>query len=56
MIENAIIDKDCRIGDGVIIRGDVSLKDEETDTYCVKDGIIVLKKGAVIPHGTKIGV
>jgi len=56
VIENAIIDKDCRIGNDVCIRGGVGLEDTETETYCVKDGIIVLKKGAVIPHGTHIGV
>ena len=56
ILENVIVDKNCRIGNDVHIRGGVELPDEETDTYCIKDGIIVLKKGAVIPHGTKIGV
>ena len=56
LIENAIIDKDCRIGDDVSIRGGTELKDKETKTYCIKDGIIVLKKGAVIKSGTKIGL
>ena len=56
ILENVIVDKNCRIGNDVHIRGGVELPDEETDTYCIKDGIIVLKKGTVIPHGTKIGV
>jgi len=56
IVENVIVDKNCRIGNDVSIRGGVELENTETDTYCVKDGIIVLKKGAVIPHGTKIGV
>ena len=56
IIENVIIDKDCRIGNDVTIRGGVELADTETDTHCIKEGIIVLKKGAVIPHGTHIGV
>jgi glucose-1-phosphate adenylyltransferase len=30
------------------------LKNIETDTYLVKDGIVVIKKGAVIPKGTVI--
>ena len=55
-IEKAIIDKDCRIGDHVVIRGSVALENTETDTYCIRDGIIVLKKGAIIPSGTKIGL
>lgn len=56
IIRNAIIDKDCRIGDNVVIHGSVALKDQETPTYVVKDGIIVVKKGAVIKNGTKIGL
>jgi glucose-1-phosphate adenylyltransferase len=55
IIEHAIIDKDCRIGDNVVIRGNPSLPDQETDTYCIVNGIVVLKKGAVIPHGSRIG-
>jgi glucose-1-phosphate adenylyltransferase len=27
------------------------LKDVETDLYVVQDGIVVIKKGAVIPRG-----
>ena len=50
-IKNAIIDKNCRIGDDVRINGGKHLKDTEEDTYCVKDGIVVIKKGAVIPKG-----
>lgn len=55
-IEKAIIDKDCRIGNNVTIIGNDSLEDTETPTYVVRDGIIVVKKGAVIPSGTTIGV
>jgi glucose-1-phosphate adenylyltransferase len=54
-IENAILDKNCRIGHNVIIRGDDSLQNDETDTYCIRDGIIVVKKGAIIPDGSRIG-
>ena len=50
-IKNAIIDKNCRIGDDVRINGGHHLKDCETDTYCVREGIVVIKKGAVIPKG-----
>lgn len=50
-IKNAIIDKNCRIGDDVRINGGAHLKDKETDTYCVKEGIVVIKKGATIPKG-----
>ncbi len=55
IIENAIIDKNCRVGDNVIIRGHSDLPNTETDTYCIVDGIVVLKKNAIIPHGSRIG-
>ena len=55
IIENAILDKDCRIGNNVVIRGDKGLPDEETDTHCIKDGIVVIKKRATIPAGSRIG-
>jgi glucose-1-phosphate adenylyltransferase len=50
-IKNAIIDKNCRIGDDVRINGGKHLEDKETDMYVIKDGIVVLKKGAIIPVG-----
>jgi glucose-1-phosphate adenylyltransferase len=53
-IKNAIIDKNCRIGDDVRINGGTHLADLETDTYVIKEGIVVIKKGAVIPKGTVI--
>jgi len=56
VIDRAIIDKDCRIGDNVTIIGDKSLKDIETEQYCIVEGIVVVKKKAIIPSGTKIGL
>lgn len=53
-IKNAIIDKNCCIGNDVRINGSANSKDTETDTYVIKDGIVVVKKGATIPHGTVI--
>jgi glucose-1-phosphate adenylyltransferase len=53
-INNAIIDKNCRIGDDVEINGGSHLENQETDNYIVKDGIVVVKKGAVIPKGFKL--
>lgn len=53
-IKNAIIDKNCCVGNDVRINGSAGSKDTETDTYVIKDGIVVVKKGAVIPHGTVI--
>jgi glucose-1-phosphate adenylyltransferase len=54
-IEQAILDKDCRIGDNVTIIGDANLAKVETETYCIVEGIVVVKKGAIIPSGSIIG-
>ncbi|CAL2086058.1 Glucose-1-phosphate adenylyltransferase [Tenacibaculum sp. 190524A02b] len=50
-VENAIIDKDARIGNNVIIKGGSHLKDEENEAYVIKDGIVVIRAKAVIPDG-----
>lgn len=53
-IENAIIDKNCRIGNDVKIIGGKHLDDADNSLFTVKDGIVVVKKGAVIPSGVAI--
>lgn len=53
-INNCIIDKNCRIGDDTKINGGPHLEDIETETYQIKEGIVVVKKGAIIPKGTVI--
>ncbi|WP_298782339.1 glucose-1-phosphate adenylyltransferase [uncultured Polaribacter sp.] len=53
-INNCIIDKNCRVGDDVIINGHPNIEEIETENYFIKDGIVVLKKGATIPKGTVI--
>ncbi len=50
-IKNVIIDKNCRIGNDVRINGGPHLADADHSLYTVKDGIVVLKKGAVLPDG-----
>jgi glucose-1-phosphate adenylyltransferase len=50
-IEQAIIDKNCRIGNDVRITGGSHLPDSDHALYTVKDGIVVVKKGAIIPDG-----
>ena len=54
-IEDAIIDKNCSIGNNVTIKGGSNLEDTETPVYCIRDGIIILKKGAIVQDGTIIG-
>ncbi len=50
-IKNTIIDKNCRIGNDVRINGGTHLSNSNHDLYTVKDGIVVVKKGAIIPDG-----
>jgi len=54
-IENAIIDKNCRIGENVRIvnQGDV-LEAEENEICQIVDGIVVVQKGNSIPNGWKM--
>ncbi|WP_299101699.1 glucose-1-phosphate adenylyltransferase [uncultured Winogradskyella sp.] len=53
-INYCIVDKNCRIGDNVIIEGGKHLEDKETENYFIRDGIVVIKKGATIPKGSVI--
>lgn len=48
-ISNAIVDKNCRIGNDVYINGGKHLDNFTNELYAIKDGIVVIKKGAIIP-------
>jgi len=50
-IKDAIIDKNCRIGNDVRINGGKHLENTDHLLYSVKDGIVVVKKGAILPDG-----
>ena len=50
-IKNAIIDKNCRIGNDVRINGGNHLPNTDHSLYTVKDGIVVVKKGAILSDG-----
>jgi len=50
-IRDAIIDKNCSIGNGVRINVGERLPDGEHEKYTVKDGIVVIKKGMVLEDG-----
>jgi len=53
-IENAIIDKNARIGNHVTITSQGKDKDFKGPGYEVRDGIVIILKNAVIPSGTVI--
>ena len=51
VIEDAIVDKNCSIGNDVTIKGGAHLEKIDHPLYTIKDNIVVIKKGAVIPNG-----
>lgn len=53
-INNAIIDKNCRIGNDVYISGGQHLENTANELYAIKQGIVVIKKGAIIPDNFEI--
>ncbi|MEA3338939.1 MAG: glucose-1-phosphate adenylyltransferase [Chloroflexota bacterium] len=54
-IERTIIDKNARIGEGVVIRPHAPAEETvEAETHIIRDGIVVVPKNAVIPDGTII--
>ncbi|MFH1460069.1 MAG: glucose-1-phosphate adenylyltransferase [Candidatus Omnitrophota bacterium] len=54
IIEKAIVDKNATIEDFCHIRDKSSLPDFEADTYCIRDGITIIKRGAILPAHTII--
>jgi glucose-1-phosphate adenylyltransferase len=54
IIERAIIDKNACIGNDVKIINQKKLDYKEGEGYVIRDGIVVVEKGAVIPDGTII--
>ncbi len=54
-IENAILDRNVCIGNDVVIKGSTDLEDTEQETHCIKDGIVVMRKGVTLAAGSKIG-
>jgi glucose-1-phosphate adenylyltransferase len=53
-INNAIVDKNCRIGNDVYINGGKHLEDTIHELYAIKEGIVVIKKGAILPDNFSI--
>ena len=54
LIENAIIDKNARIGNNVKISPAGKPDHVDHDLYYIRDGIVIIPKNAILPHGTVI--
>ncbi len=53
-LKNVIVDKDCRIGNNVSIIGGNQLENADHSLFSIKDGIVVIKKGAIINDGFEL--
>lgn len=53
-IEGAIIDKNARIGEGVVIKPFPPGTDQDGEKWFIRDGIVVIPKDVAIPPGTII--
>lgn len=54
VIENAILDKDCRIGRGARIVNAKGVEEDEAPNYVIRQGIVVIPKGVAVPDGAVI--
>ncbi|HLW34403.1 MAG TPA: glucose-1-phosphate adenylyltransferase, partial [Chthoniobacterales bacterium] len=52
VIDRAIIDKNARIADGVVITPEGKAANLDAENYFIRDGIVVVPKNAIIPAGT----
>lgn len=53
-IEGAILDKNVRLGKGVVIRPFPRGAHLDHENWCVRDGIVVIPKNTTLPPGTRI--
>jgi glucose-1-phosphate adenylyltransferase len=53
-IDRAIIDKNARIGDNCVITPHGKPESVDHPLYYVRDGIVIIPKDTVVPHGTVI--
>jgi len=53
-IDNTIVDKNARIGNDVVISPAGKPENVDHPLYFIRDGVVIIPKSAVIPHGTVI--
>jgi glucose-1-phosphate adenylyltransferase len=54
VVDRAIIDKNARIGENVVITPDGKAPNVDSENYYIRDGVVVIPKNAVLPDGTWI--
>jgi glucose-1-phosphate adenylyltransferase len=53
VLEGAIVDKNARIGDDVHLTNEQGVEEADGPGYVIRDGVIVVPKGGVVPSGTR---
>ena len=53
-IDNTIVDKNARIGNGVVITPTGKPQNVDHKNYFIRDGIVIIPKNGIIPHGMVI--
>ncbi|MDJ0975973.1 MAG: sugar phosphate nucleotidyltransferase [Planctomycetota bacterium] len=54
VLKNAIVDLDAHIGEGSRLTNEAGVEHADGDGWCIRDGIIVVPRGAAIPPGTEV--
>ncbi len=54
VIQGAIVDKNARIGNGVRILNEARVQEADGVGYYIREGVVIVPKGAAIPDGTVI--
>jgi glucose-1-phosphate adenylyltransferase len=54
VIENAIVDKNARIGSGVRVVNEAGATEADGASWFIRDGIVIVPKNGVIPDGSVI--
>jgi glucose-1-phosphate adenylyltransferase len=54
VLDRVIVDKNARIGDGVRLVNSANVQDADGDGYYIRNGIIIVPKGAEVKPGTSV--
>jgi glucose-1-phosphate adenylyltransferase len=52
-LDRVIVDKNAHIGDGVSLTNAAGVEEADGDGYHIREGIIIVPKGATVPPGTR---
>ena len=53
-LKNVIIDKNVRIGNDVVITNKKKIQHQDSEFYCIRDGIVIIPKNTIVKSGTVI--